>query len=766
MEATVGLLAFYLAGGYEGPVVSAVARATSDAGRRLLAIKTAGLVRANGPGCGVSLNDLGRVGWDRVGGFIAMPNGVDRGYIEALRAAGKPVVTIAQGDLGPLCQNVVTDNASGVKQAVEHLLGHGHSRIAFVGWLEQFDIRERYAAYCSTLLEHGVHPDPHLLYEAEGNYEDDAVGAAQRMLADGLPSTAVLAATDLNATAVMRVLTEGGCALPHDQAVVGFDDIPGSALLSPSLSSVSQHPDRMGALATELLLRQMAGETVATGSYVVPTSFVARRSCGCSRGESTDLRNNHYYELRKFVRDEYRISADLLKEQDPCSLQWLRGTDAQKGVLALWRDGPDDNAPALEGTGRHGQVLDVVGTFNVSGGTVELASTSFPVAQFPPEELVEPGSGGGHLTVVCPLQSEDKDWGFLAVAQRLGSGLGQEAYFMWSELLTRVLDHKAMAEEVRESEERYALASRATNDGLWDWDLSKGSVYFSYRWKQMLGYAQGEVGSGPEEWLERVHPDDQAKLRADLRDLQSGECSSILNEHRVQARDGNYLWVQCRGLAVPGLGRPATRLVGSLSDITERRSLEDRLRQQALHDSLTGLANRALFLERLSQAVERAHEIPGYSYTVIWLDLDNFKSLNDDVGHLYGDELLVQVAQRIRAHIRRNDTAARFGGDEFVILVEGTDDAASLATIVRRLSDHLNQPYDLNGYTAVVTASLGIATGTDMYEGPEEILRDADIAMYEAKAKRCGACVTFDHSMGRTSSTAAAGTAMLGSLAP
>src|SRR5487761_1290051 len=125
------------------------------------------------------------------------------------------------------------------RQAVEHLLAHGHRRIAFVGWMEQFDIRARYAAYRDTLRKHGIEPEPGLVYEAGGNYEEGAMTAARQMLADGLPSTAVIAATDLNAIAIMKALRDGGCALPDDQAIIGFDDNPDSALLTPSLSSVS-----------------------------------------------------------------------------------------------------------------------------------------------------------------------------------------------------------------------------------------------------------------------------------------------------------------------------------------------------------------------------------------------------------------------------------------------------------------------------------------------------------------------------------------------
>jgi diguanylate cyclase (GGDEF)-like protein/PAS domain S-box-containing protein len=481
-----------------------------------------------------------------------------------------------------------------------------------------------------------------------------------------------------------------------------------------------------------------------------------------------DVRNNAYYELRKAIRDEYQITLDLLADhnQDPRLLAWLANTEARRGVLALWRDQESGRAKAkgCENAAEEPE-LDMVATFDASGQDLVLGSGTMVVGSFPPDELF--GSDSVRLVCVFPVKSPGTDWGFLAIAEPPGSRLDQEAYFMWSALFSEALDHRAllaslnqrsedlarsyrrereMAQAVRESEERYALAAQAANDGLWDWDVAKGTMYFSSRWKEMFGFDEGFISASPDEWLGRVHPEDRSGLLNALAGLKCGERGSVLNEHRVRARDGAYLWVLCRGLAVPGLGAPATRVVGSLTDITERRSLEERLRRQALYDSLTGLANRVLFLDRLSHAIATAKRQGGSSYTVLWLDLDNFKNLNDTLGHLYGDKLLVQVAERIRARVRETDTAARFGGDEFVLLLQDAG-AEAVESVVRRLSQCLNEPYDLDGEAVVVTASIGVAMSTGDYERPEEILRDADIAMYRAKATGSGSCVMFDRSM-------------------
>ena len=305
-----------------------------------------------------------------------------------------------------------------------------------------------------------------------------------------------------------------------------------------------------------------------------------------------------------------------------------------------------------------------------------------------------------------------------------------------------------MAQAVKESEERYALVARAGNDGLWDWDLATGTVYYTSNWKRMLGLPTDTVGDRPEDLRDLVHPDDRSGLAAAMEELRSGKKGTLLHDCRIRASaEAKYGWFTFRAVAVPGMGTPATRIVGSLADITERRALEDRLRHQALHDDLTGLPNRALFLDRLSQAIAAAKRRRKYSYAVLWLDLDGFKVLNDSLGHSFGDKLLVLVAERVKAHLRETDTAARFGGDEFALLVLDPGNSVSLEAMARRLLEHLNEPYELEGHKVVATASLGIATSAPGYRRPEDVLRDADIAMYKAKALGPGSLATFDASM-------------------
>ena len=302
--------------------------------------------------------------------------------------------------------------------------------------------------------------------------------------------------------------------------------------------------------------------------------------------------------------------------------------------------------------------------------------------------------------------------------------------------LTREVEERRQAEcALRESEERYALAAEGANDGLWDWDIRKNTVHYSVRWKSMLGYGMEELGSGPEEWLERVHPDDREQVNAKLAAHLISPSPHFECEYRIQHRDGSYRWMLNRGLAVRDESGNACRMAGSQTDITDRKAAEAQLLHDAFHDALTGLPNRALFLDRLEHEIAGAKRHPDYLYAVLLMDLDRFKVINDSLGHDMGDKLLVSVAQRLTSCLRPEDTVARLGGDEFAVLLENITDAANAEEITCRIEKALSAPYFIDGHEIVTTQSIGVTVKTTLYERAEQILRDADIAMYDSKTK-------------------------------
>jgi diguanylate cyclase (GGDEF)-like protein/PAS domain S-box-containing protein len=308
------------------------------------------------------------------------------------------------------------------------------------------------------------------------------------------------------------------------------------------------------------------------------------------------------------------------------------------------------------------------------------------------------------------------------------------------------LAHKRMVEALRESEERYALAARGANDGLWDWNLKTNEIYFSPRWKSMLGYDEEEIGSSPEEWFKRVHPEDLQRVKETIAAHLEGQTTHCENEHRMLHQNGTYHWMLSRGLAVRDAQGKATRVAGSQTDITQGK----------VADALTGLPNRLLFMDRLERAIKNAGRTKDYLFAVFFLDLDRFKVINDSLGHVVGDQLLIATARRLESCLRSSDsvarlgegyTVARLGGDEFTILLDHIKHITDATRVADRLQKELSLPFNLNGQEVFTTVSIGIAVSVTGYVRPEDLLRDADTAMYRAKALGKARYELFDPAM-------------------
>ena len=301
-------------------------------------------------------------------------------------------------------------------------------------------------------------------------------------------------------------------------------------------------------------------------------------------------------------------------------------------------------------------------------------------------------------------------------------------------MLSDATERRRSELRLMESEERYALASAGANDGLWDWNLSTNRLYFSSRWKRMLAVPEDEIGDEPSEWLDRVHADDIERLSALLESHLAGTTPHFECEHRIRRGADDYIWVAARGLAVrDGLGR-ATRIAGSLTDVTDRKYQEARAVHDALHDPLTQLSNRALFLDRVAQALARARRAGAGRFAVLCLDLDRFKLVNDSLGHRQGDALLAAVGRRLVEIAGTGETVARLGGDEFAILVDEVAGPVEARALAERLLADLGKPIAIDGRSLVVTGSVGLALFDQVYERPEDMMRDAELAMYRAKS--------------------------------
>ena len=308
------------------------------------------------------------------------------------------------------------------------------------------------------------------------------------------------------------------------------------------------------------------------------------------------------------------------------------------------------------------------------------------------------------------------------------------------------LSHKKAQEALKESEERYALAARGSNDGLWDWNLSTNVVHFSPRWKAMLGFPEDEIGTSSEEWFDRIHDADRERVKKEIAAHQEHLTPHFESEHRVLHKDGSFRWMLSRGVAVHDASGTTTRMAGSQTDITEGK----------VSDPLTGLPNRLLFIDRVGRLIKHTKRRKDQLFAVLFLDLDGFKMINDSMGHLIGDQLLLGVASRLEKCLRSSDTVARLGetftvarlgGDEFTVLLDDIKDPGDAKRAADRMMKALVAPFILGGKEVFTSVSIGIALSNSAYEQAEDILRDADTAMYRAKSLGKARYEVFDADM-------------------
>jgi diguanylate cyclase (GGDEF)-like protein len=733
---TIGVLSTSFGGWYFGSILAGIARTTMAVDGRMMAIQTLD--------AGTFMRDLPEppdfrheVAWDHISGFIVLLNAVDRPYLEAIRAAGKPVVGVSHREPGFPYPVVLPDNAAGGRAVVGHLIEHGHTRVAFAGFIGQRDIGQRYATYVEAMRAHGIEPDPALFYDTTNNQVSGGELAARRMIADGVPSTAVVAGNDANATGILNTLRAAGLSLPHDQAIVGFDDLNLAVHLEPSLSTVRQGLDLIGSRATELLLAELTGGPAPYVDHPTPAVFVARESCGCpstlalstgaGAGAGVASHRQLVARLRKVlghtgshadapvlttvvhtVVRSLRAAAD--GESDPHPDELRRALAGLRRLFPL----PELRAEVQRCLKRHGRHLTEA---LLAGGNVE---------------------GALHL--------EDR-------IQEIVQGISQaneRAEFLQSAIFeeTYISQHEVSMDLLRSHEESprtlsWLAGTRATSGrlGLWSPEGTALDVVGAY------DADRPQREPAPVRMTVRAFPPADLVDRADLK----ADNMVFVAMAKVNRSDRGMLAVAGPVEASVATGREMMNQWAALltialdheSAVESLRQQEERMRHAALYDELTGLANRTLFVDRLGQAIARADRT-GDAFAVLLLDLDGFKRVNDSLGHLVGDQLLVEVGRRLGEALRGADVAARFGGDEFAILLEDVTGADGPAAVANRLHRSLQEPCTLGGQQVVVSASIGIAHSSAGYEKPEDVIRDADIAMYSAKAREKGTHAEFD----------------------
>jgi len=315
--------------------------------------------------------------------------------------------------------------------------------------------------------------------------------------------------------------------------------------------------------------------------------------------------------------------------------------------------------------------------------------------------------------------------------------------FNWRDITER----KEVEERLREAEERYRTLVEQIPAVTYidEIDETSSAIYMSPQVEGMFGYTPEEWLEDPELWVKILHPEDKERVLAESRRTnETGDPFRV--EYRTISKSGHVAWVRDEAILVKGMGGRSGFWQGVITDVTERKVLEEQLEHQAFHDPLTDLSNRRLFIDRLGHALARTQRRRGKRVAVLFMDLEGFKVVNDSLGHETGDRLLVAVSQRLKGCLRPEDTLARFGGDEFVVLLEDVEGPQEAVRVAERIIDELKNRFVLDGRELYARASIGIALGEDRTKDPDDLLRDADTAMYRAKDGGLGYSV-FDQVM-------------------
>ncbi|MCT2536658.1 EAL domain-containing protein [Aquibacillus koreensis] len=662
--------------------------------------------------------------------------------LHKIESSGKPIVTIGYQESAINCHSLVVENQPSTKEAVLHLIKeHGHKRIAFVGNNEHLDMIERYSGYLEALSEVEIPFDENLVFHTSNALRRGGIVAAETMLAKGIDFTAIFAATDQNAMGTIERLKEAGYRVPEDIAVVGYDDLESSATFNPPLTTVSQSFTDLAKASFNVLYRMMNGEVMDSDFTSIDTKLVKRLSCGCPTTKTVEPTVN----VQKQLQESNATLDNLIKRYDQFVERWASATREKNfnfanmfseksdwGCLALW----DKNDPEQKN-------LIVTQAFSNFDNHPVPIGAKVPLEQFPPTEWL-PEIRKNDYVRVQSIRNERGDWGFIAIVGQVDELvlISQTDITLISFTISAsALERDELFQQIRSIAEQLEIVSRTTNDGIWDWDISGNQIQWNVRSHDIFNLIGEALPSDYHSFLELVHREDYHRVKHNF-DEHLNEGAPLKTELRIQGKSGEIIWVYVTGDSIRNQDEQAIRIIGSITNISEKKMAEEQIKHLAFHDGLTGLPNRQLLRDRLKLYMAQADRY-NYKLGIMMIDLDRFKVINDTLGHHAGDQLIQQVARVLENTIRCSDTVsrsssehstvARLGGDEFIILLSHINDVAELELVANRIIDQFKEPFSIQNHDVFTSASIGISLYPDNGQAFDELTRCADMAMYRAK---------------------------------
>ncbi|GGA75832.1 hypothetical protein GCM10011369_17100 [Neiella marina] len=685
---------------------------------------------------------------NHVDAVIVVRDAISSRLLQTIQSRKLPLVCIGSDHAHHDVDSVLIDNEDGITQAFTSLHEQGHRQFTFVGNLSTSDIKQRYDTFRHCQSAYGIEQQPSDAIDVGSISFYGGEQAANRLIQMNPMPTAVLCANDLVAIGLIGQLKQLGWRIPQDIAVVGFDGSHIAAAHRPTISTINQDYFATADAAFELLLARHQLPQKPVEHRLIETEFLAAQSSDLAERPVADEHIASDGELAIRSLQAYFSVHESLRSSlaEFVSLNHQFGEFMRFACLAEW-SGTDEHNHYLK-------IIEMYGDFDALDVERYPGACNCLPENFPPHSLTDKFCQPASQVLTVPIRLRGELWGALTFAARFTPANKLDLYHQFVELVAQ-LSHRIERDLLEQLANRHgkitdrlqrrlqSVAQTATG-GLWEWDLNEDTVQWNERALELFGFNQAEqpVCQQQSFYHYMSEPDIAIVKRRVEAHVNHGMPFSV--NFRIQCQDGSIRWFAATGEAIVDAHGYAKRMLGTIKDVTDKRKNNQRFQMAASYDATTGLPNRSMISDQIAQQLSAAPEQP---VAVLQIGLDRFKHLNDRFGHEVGDKLLQHVANLLKKGLRESDFFARFSGDEFICLCL-VDNQRQAVMMANRLINIIEQPLQATfGVDFYVTASAGIALYPDHADTPANLLRNADMAMQQAKKSGRNQSVLFKQSL-------------------